>query len=153
MSWYIELKNWLTPAWWNWHKKWPLRDLLCKLERHDFDHARIDGEDIVIKCFYCQKGRKCVRAAQNKHNAQLNELFLLWEEPEWWEAEPEVDAIRCPICGKSAKENRGAWKCVHGCNNDGMGKDSYKWGWQWGIVAILSHACIAGVRAAKETKK
>jgi len=28
-----------------------LAGLLCKLERHDFDHATIDGDDIVLRCF------------------------------------------------------------------------------------------------------
>ena len=50
--------------WWNWHKHWPLRDLLCKLERHDFDYPTVDGDDIVLTCFYCGKKRRCIGAAR-----------------------------------------------------------------------------------------
>lgn len=50
--------------WWNWHKHWPLRGLLCNLDRHDFDHPTIDGDDILLMCVYCGKKRRCIGAAR-----------------------------------------------------------------------------------------
>lgn len=50
-------------AYWDWHKYWPLRDLLCKLGRHDLCHPGIEGEDIVLTCFYCGQRRRYIGAA------------------------------------------------------------------------------------------
>lgn len=48
--------------WWNWHKRWPLRDLLCKLERHDYEHPRVVAKGILLTCFYCEHQKLCLGA-------------------------------------------------------------------------------------------
>lgn len=42
----------------NLHKKWPLRDLCCRIGRHDYEAVGLDGKWMVLECFYCQHGKK-----------------------------------------------------------------------------------------------
>lgn len=42
----------------NIHKKRFIRDLLCKIGRHDFEAVRIEGRWARLECFYCLHQRK-----------------------------------------------------------------------------------------------
>lgn len=42
----------------NWHKFPPLSRLMCRLGRHDFETESVGEDHAVLRCFYCEAGRR-----------------------------------------------------------------------------------------------
>ncbi len=42
----------------NLHKKRFVRDLLCRIGRHDYEAVGLDRNWMVLECFYCERRKK-----------------------------------------------------------------------------------------------